>query len=154
MESLKIRVKKVSPRIGKELPLPSYATPGSAGMDLRACLEEPVTIMPGKRAKIPTGIAIQIPHPGIVGLVCARSGNAWKHGVTLSNAVGVIDSDYTGEIQVLISNLDPQEPFTIHDGDRIAQILFVPVYQATLVEVEELEETLRGAGGFGSTGKA
>lgn len=154
MESLQIRIKKLSPRIGTEIPLPSYATPGSAGMDLRACLEEPVTIMPGERAKIPTGIALQIPHAGIVGLVCARSGNAWKNGVTLSNAVGVIDSDYTGEIQVLLSNMDGHEPFTIHDGDRIAQILFLPVFQASLVEVEELEETIRGAGGFGSTGKA
>lgn len=154
MSQLQVKLKKISSRIGTEIPLPSYATSGSAGMDLRACLDKEVVIRPGERAKIPTGIAIQIPQASIVGLVFARSGNAWKHGVTLSNAVGVIDSDYTGEIQVLITNLDADHPFTIKDGERIAQLVFMPVLQAQLQEVEQLEATDRGDGGFGSTGKA
>ncbi len=152
MSQLDVRFKKLSERIGTEIPLPTYATSGSAGMDLRACLEEDVVILPGERAKVPTGIAIQIPHTGIVGLVFARSGNAWKHGVSLANAVGVIDSDYTGEIQVLITNLDTGQPFRIRDGERIAQLLFMPVLQAQLLEAVQLEDTARGAGGFGSTG--
>lgn len=152
MNRVQVKVKKVSNRIGAEIPLPTYATSGSAGIDLRACLNNDVVIAPGERAKIPTGIAIQLPHAGIVALVFARSGNAWKHGVTLSNAVGVIDSDYTGEVQVLVTNLDSHEHFTIRDGDRIAQLVFMPVLQADLHVVDQLEETERGTGGFGSTG--
>lgn len=138
--------------IGTKIPLPRYATAGSAGLDLSACIEEELVIQPGARAKIPTGIAVQMPDASMVGLVFPRSGNAWKYGISLTNAVGVIDSDYTGEIAVLLQNLDPHEPFTVKPGDRVAQLVFVPVYQVELQEVDELSDTERGAGGFGSTG--
>ncbi|MGG3873892.1 dUTP diphosphatase [Brevibacillus laterosporus] len=143
----------MSPMIGTDLPLPHYATSGSAGLDLAACIEQEITIAPGERAKIPTGIAVQMPDAGMVGLVFPRSGNAFKYGISLTNAVGVIDSDYTGEIQVLLQNLDTTEPFVVKKGDRVAQLLFMPVMQARLEIVDELEKTERGAGGFGSTGK-
>ncbi|MGG3125834.1 dUTP diphosphatase [Brevibacillus laterosporus] len=143
----------MSPMIGTDLPLPHYATSGSAGLDLAACIEQDITIAPGERAKIPTGIAVQMPDAGMVGLVFPRSGNAFKYGISLTNAVGVIDSDYTGEIQVLLQNLDTTEPFVVKKGDRVAQLLFMPVMQARLEIVDELEKTERGAGGFGSTGK-
>lgn len=150
--SFDVKIKKMSPMIGTEIPLPFYATKGSAGLDLSACIEEAITIRPGERAKIPTGIAIQMPHSDVVGLVFPRSGNAWKYGVSMTNAVGVIDSDYTGEIQVILQNLDSDNPFVVKKGDRIAQLVFVPVYQANLQVVDELDESERGAGGFGSTG--
>ncbi|MGG0804284.1 dUTP diphosphatase [Brevibacillus laterosporus] len=143
----------MSPMIGTDIPLPHYATTGSAGLDLAACIEQEITIAPGERAKIPTGIAVQMPDASMVGLVFPRSGNAFKHGISLTNAVGVIDSDYTGEIQVLLQNLDTTEPFVVRKGDRVAQLLFMPVTQARLEIVDELEKTERGAGGFGSTGK-
>ncbi|MGG0755450.1 dUTP diphosphatase [Brevibacillus laterosporus] len=143
----------MSPMIGTDIPLPHYATAGSAGLDLAACIEQEITIAPGERAKIPTGIAVQMPDASMVGLVFPRSGNAFKHGISLTNAVGVIDSDYTGEIQVLLQNLDTTEPFVVRKGDRVAQLLFMPVTQARLEIVDELEKTERGAGGFGSTGK-
>ncbi|MBE3553677.1 MAG: dUTP diphosphatase [Thermicanus sp.] len=153
MGKLQVRVKRVNDKVGRTIPAPFYATPGSAGLDLAACLDEPVILEPGRRAKIPTGIAIQIPHPGIVGLLFPRSGNALKHGISLTNAVGVIDSDYTGEIQVILQNLDPTDPFIIHPGDRIAQLLFLPIMQAELLFTDRLEETERQSGGFGSTGR-
>ncbi|WP_139488933.1 dUTP diphosphatase [Brevibacillus dissolubilis] len=149
---LSIKIKPVSPLIGTDLPIPYYATAGSAGLDLAAAIEEEVVIAPGERVKIPTGIAIQMPTPEVVGLVFPRSGNAWKYGISLTNAVGVIDSDYTGEIQVLLQNLDPTESFTVKKGDRIAQLLFMPVLRAELSVVNDLDETERGSGGFGSTG--
>jgi dUTP pyrophosphatase len=152
MHEIQIKIKKLSDKIGTAIPEPFYATPGSAGLDLCACIEEEIVIQPGERVKVPTGIAIQIPNEGIVGLVFPRSGNAWKHGISLTNAVGVIDSDYTGEIQILVQNLDRSAPFTIRTGDRIAQLVFMPVYKARLQFVDELEETERGSGGFGSTG--
>lgn len=154
LEQQQIKIKRLSVQGKETWPLPAYATPGSAGLDLRACIDNDIIIPPGGRAKITTGIAIQIPHANIVGLVFARSGNAWKYGVTLANAVGVIDSDYTGEIQVLISNMDNEHPFTVKDGDRIAQLVFMPVMQVQLVEVDALTETERGEGGFGSTGRS
>lgn len=132
-------------------PLPTYATPGSAGLDLYACLENEQLILPGQTTKIPTGISMELPGPGVVALICARSGLAAKYGISLTNAVGVIDSDYRGEIQVLLIN-HGTEPFTVHHGDRIAQMLFVPVYMAKIIEAEELQKTQRGSGGFGSTG--
>lgn len=148
-----VNIKKMSPMIGTDIPLPHYATEGSAGLDLAACIEQEITIAPGERAKIPTGIAVQMPDASMVGLVFPRSGNAFKYGISLTNAVGVIDSDYTGEIQVLLQNLDTTEPFIVRKGDRVAQLLFMPVTQARLAIVDELEKTERGAGGFGSTGK-
>lgn len=132
--------------------LPKYATDGSAACDLQADIEESIVIMPGKRITIPTGIAIELPDSDIVALVYARSGLATKKGVHLANCVGVIDSDYRGEIGVCLTNED-DEPFTVEPGMRIAQLCFTPVYQAKMRVADDLEETARGSGGFGSTGK-
>lgn len=149
---ISVKVKRVS-HIAKDVPpLPQYATDGSAGLDLPACLETSEVVAPGARVKIPTGIAIEIPHRHIVGLVFPRSGLAAKHGISLANAVGVIDSDYKGEIIVAVSNQGESE-YVIKPGERIAQLVFVPVFKATFEETHELKETGRGTGGFGSTGK-
>ena len=131
--------------------LPKRATEGSAGMDLYACMEEEITLRPGDLAVIPTGIAIGQPGPDYVALVFARSGLGVKHGISLSNGVGVIDSDYRGEIQVGLCNLGNQ-PYTIRPEERIAQLVVTPVCLLPLEEVEVLDETGRGEGGFGSTG--
>ena len=131
--------------------LPKRATEGSAGMDLYACMEEEITLRPGDLAVIPTGIAIGLPGPDYVALVFARSGLGAKHGISLSNGVGVIDSDYRGEIQVGLCNLGNQ-PYTIRPEERIAQLVVTPVCLLPLEEVEVLDETGRGEGGFGSTG--
>ena len=149
---MKLRIKAVSPKIGRELPWPSRATAGSAGMDLSACIEEDIIIAPRQLVKIPTGIAIALPGPEYVALVYARSGLGIKHGVTLSNGVGVVDSDYRGEIMVGLTNLS-DVPYTIHPGDRIAQLVVTPVVLPELERAEELDDTGRGAGGFGSTGQ-
>lgn len=143
-----LKIKLLSPHAS----LPGYATEGAAAMDLTACLDEPVTIAPQQLVRIPTGIAIALPGPEYVALVFARSGLGVKHGISLSNGVGVIDSDYRGEIQVGLTNLS-DTPYTIQSGDRVAQLAVMPVVQAQVVPVEELDETGRGAGGFGSTGK-
>lgn len=132
--------------------LPKYATPGSAAMDLSACLDEPVVLQPGQRTLLPTGIAIALPGPEYVALVFVRSSLGAKYGIALSNGVGVIDSDYRGEIKVGLTNLS-DVPYTIQPGDRVAQLAILPVTQPTVVQVAELDETDRGAGGFGSTGK-
>ncbi|MBR5772461.1 MAG: dUTP diphosphatase, partial [Clostridia bacterium] len=132
--------------------IPARATSGSAGMDLYACIDEPVTVNPGEKAVIPTGIAIALPSPELGAFIFARSGLAIKHGIGLLNAVGVIDSDYRGEICVgLINQLS--EPYTIAPDERIAQMIIMPVSLIPVEEAEELDETERGAGGFGSTGK-
>ena len=131
--------------------LPVRATEGSAGADMCACIDSPVTLWPGRRELIPTGIAMEI-EPGWVGLQFGRSGLGTKHGITLSNAVGVIDSDYRGEVYVALIN-HGELPYTIQHGERIAQLVFVPVAVAGIVEVDELSSTERGMGGFGSTGK-
>ena len=149
---MKLAIKALSPLLGKEIPLPSYATPGSAAMDLRACVSEPVVIAPGARVVVPSGIAIALPSSEYVALLFARSGLAAKGGVCLANGVGVIDSDYRGEIGVALLNTG-SEPYTILPGDRIAQLMVTPVVQPTVELVEELPETERGAGGFGSTGR-
>lgn len=148
---IEVKVKPVSPLIGEKIPLPHYATPGAAGMDLAACIEEPRTLLPGERALIPTGIAIQLPGPHVGAFLFARSGLAAKAGIHLANGVGVVDSDYTGEILCALKN-GGDAPFVIHPGDRIAQMIFLPVALADLVVVDELEPTERGAGGFGHTG--
>ena len=148
---MELKIKAVSPKIGNDIPLPYYATPGSAAMDLHACLEEAVTIPARGRTVIPTGIAIALPSPDYVALVFARSGLGIKHGVAPSNCVGVIDSDYRGQVMVGLQNSGDAD-FTIQPGDRIAQLMVVPVVQAQIRMVEELDETQRGAGGFGSTG--
>lgn len=152
MNNLRVLVKKMSPLIEDQIPLPFYATKGSAGMDLCACMEEPVHIPARGKARIPTGIAIQLPSPDYVALVFPRSGLASRHGINLANSVGVIDSDYTGEIQCVLFNQEEQE-YVIQPGDRIAQLVIMPVIQAELAVVDELVETERGSGGFGSTGK-
>ena len=141
---------KVLPH-GEGLDLPHYATPGSAGCDLRAAIEAPLMILPGGRARVPTGIAVAIP-PGHEGQVRMRSGLAHDKGLATLNAPGTIDSDYRGEIQVIIANLG-SEPVTLERGERIAQLVFAPVVQARFEKVEELPSSSRGEGGFGSTGR-
>ncbi len=131
--------------------LPAYATDGSAAVDLRAALDAPVEIAPGGRAMIPTGVAIAPETRDVVAIVAARSGLAVKKGICLSNGIGVIDADYRGEICVGLLNTSA-EAFTVTPGDRIAQLMFLPVLAANFLPVEELDETARGAGGFGSTG--
>ena len=145
---MQLKVKRTDPRAQ----LPARSTSGSAGMDLRAVLDEPLTLTPGGRASVPTGIALGLPCAETVGLVFARSGLAIKHGLALSNGVGVIDSDYTGEIRVGLVNLS-DTAYTIEPGERIAQLVIMPVCLPETIEVEELEQTDRGAGGFGSTGR-
>jgi dUTP pyrophosphatase len=135
----------------EDLPLPSYQTADAAGMDLYAALLAPVTLAPGERAAIPTGIALAVP-PGYEAQVRPRSGWARNHGIALVNAPGTIDADYRGEVQVLLINLG-QEPFTIRRGDRIAQMVIAPVMRVAWEEVAELDDTARGAGGFGHTGR-
>lgn len=132
--------------------IPVRGTPGSAGLDLCACIEEEVVVRPGDLVKISTGIAIGLPGPEFAGFIFARSGLAVKHGITLSNSVGVIDSDYTGELIVGLCNVG-SAPYTILPGERIAQLVVLPVSCPTVVETDVLDETLRGAGGFGSTGR-
>ncbi len=145
---MELKVKRLHP----DAVIPQRATDGSAGMDLYAVLKEPLTVAAGERVRIPTGIAIGLPSPETVALVFARSGLAVKHGLTLSNCVGVIDSDYTGEIQVGIIN-QSDTAYTVQPGERIAQLVIMPVLQPTVVETDTLEKTARGDGGFGSTGR-
>lgn len=148
---LDVKVKLMRSFEGQADFIPSYATSGAAGMDLKACIEETLMLEPGQIVKIPTGIAIQIPSKYVGGFVFPRSGLSSKHGISLINCVGVIDSDYTGEIICPVVNHSDKE-FKINPGDRIAQLVFMPVCNATLTPVEELQETERGSGGFGSTG--
>jgi dUTP pyrophosphatase len=138
---------------GEGLPLPAYETAQAAGMDLRAAVpdDEPLTLRPGSRFPVPTGLAFALP-PGFEGQVRPRSGLAFKHGVTCLNTPGTIDADYRGEVKVILVN-HGEEDFVIRRGERIAQLVIAPVVQATWVEVESLDETVRGAGGFGSTGR-
>ena len=148
---MKLPIKALSPLLGKEIPLPFYATAGAAAMDLHACLEAPLTIEAGARAIVPTGLAVAIP-AGHVGLLAVRSSMGIKRGVTLANGVGVIDSDYRGEVGVGLMNAG-SEAYTVLPGDRIAQLMVLPVAQPALELVTELPATDRGEGGFGSTGR-
>ena len=149
---MELKFKALNPKIGREIPLPQFATPGSAAMDLRACIDRPVTIRAGERTVVPTGLAMALPSADYVALLFARSGLGIRKGVCLSNGVGVIDSDYRGEIGVGLVNLS-QEAYTVQPGDRIAQLLVVPVERPTVSLVEDLDDTSRGSGGFGSTGR-
>ena len=149
---MELKIKPLSPLLGKEIEYPAYATDGSAGMDLRACMNEAVTIPAGERAMIPTGLAIALPGAEGVALVYARSGLAIKHGVAPANCVGVIDSDYRGEVMVGLLN-SSKEDYTIQPGERIAQLVITPVTQARITVADTLDDTGRGEGGFGSTGK-
>lgn len=146
MERVEVQVQ----RLDRELPLPEPAHPGDAGMDLRSAVD--VTLGPGERAVIPTGIALAIPE-GYAGFVQPRSGLAAKHGISLVNAPGLVDSGYRGEVRVVAVNLDEREPFVIRRGDRIAQLVVMAVPPASLREVDALPESKRGAGGFGSSGR-
>ena len=149
---MKLKIKAVSDKIGKDIPYPFYATAGAAAMDLCACVDAPVEVAPRALVSIPTGIAIALPSAEYVALVFARSGLGIKHGIALSNGVGVIDSDYRGELRVPMVNLS-NEPYTIQPGERVAQLCIAPVWQAAFAPADELTDTARGAGGFGSTGK-
>ena len=147
-----IDIKILDPRIGSDFPLPHYATPGSAGMDLRACCDGPVTLAPGQTELIPTGIAIHLGDPGLAATILPRSGLGHKHGIVLGNLVGLIDSDYQGQIYVSCWNRG-ESTFTIQPGDRIAQLVVIPVIQASFNIVDEFVASERGEGGFGHTGK-
>ena len=147
-----IELKILDPRLGRELPLPDYATAGSGGLDLRACLPEPLTVRPGETHLIPTGMAMHIADPGLAALVLPRSGLGHKHGIVLGNLVGLIDSDYQGELLVSCWNRG-QTPFTVAVGERIAQLVIVPVVRARFAVVPEFTPSARGAGGFGHSGR-
>jgi len=146
-----LQVKVLDPRIGTEFPLPHYATPGSAGLDLRACLDAPLTIAPGETHLIPTGIAIHLDDARLAAVLLPRSGLGHKHGIVLGNLVGLIDSDYQGQVMVSCWNRG-NAAFTVAPGERIAQMVIVPVVQVRFDVVEEFTESQRGAGGFGSSG--
>ena len=149
---MELKIKALSEKIGREIPLPHFATGGAACMDLCACMDESITLNAGERRLVPTGIAIALPSAEYVALVFARSGLGIKKGVCLSNGVGVIDSDYRGEIAVGLVNLSGED-YTVQPGDRIAQLMVVPVVQPTVTLADELDETGRGSGGLGSTGR-
>ena len=148
---MQIDLKILDPRVAEQLP--HYATPGSAGLDLRACLDGPVSLNPGETKLIPTGLAIHLEDAGYAAVILPRSGLGHKHGVVLGNLVGLIDSDYQGQLMVSLWNRG-QEPFTVEPFERIAQMVIVPVVQAHFSVVEEFGTSQRGEGGFGSTGKA
>jgi dUTP pyrophosphatase len=148
---LKVRV--LDPRLGGEFPLPAYATDGSAGLDLRACVEAPLTLPPGRAELISTGLSIWLDDPALAAVILPRSGLGHKHGVVLGNLVGLIDSDYQGPLMVSCWNRGA-EPYTIQPGERIAQLVVVPVVQVELEVVDEFIATARGGGGFGSSGRS
>jgi dUTP pyrophosphatase len=147
-----LQVKVLDARIGREYPLPHYATPGSAGLDLRACLDAPLVLEPGQAQLIPTGIAIHLEDSGLAAVLLPRSGLGHKHGIVLGNLVGLIDSDYQGQVMVSCWNRG-QQRFTVEPGERIAQMVIVPVVQVQFDVVEEFTASERGAGGFGSSGR-
>jgi dUTP pyrophosphatase len=148
-----VKLRILDPRIGREFPLPQYSTSGSAGMDLRACIDAPLALPPGGAELIPTGISIYIADPELAAVLLPRSGLGHKNGIVLGNLVGLIDSDYQGPLMVSVWNRGGA-PFTINPGDRIAQMVFVPVVQVGFEVVEDFSSTPRGAGGFGSSGRA
>jgi len=147
-----LQVRILDARIGSEFPLPAYATDGSAGLDLRACLEAPLLLAAGKAELIPTGLAIHLDDPGLAAMILPRSGLGHKHGIVLGNLVGLIDSDYQGQLMVSCWNR-AAEPFTVRPGERIAQLVVVPVVQVQLEVVTEFTASPRGAGGFGHSGR-
>ena len=150
MRSVKLKI--LDPRIGKKIPLPEFATAGSAGMDLRACIEAPISLKPGDTELIPTGIAIHLKDPGYAALILPRSGLGHKHGIVLGNLTGLIDSDYQGQLFVSVWNRG-HHTFQIEVGERIAQMIIVPVAQVEFEIVTDFEESVRGGGGFGHSGQ-
>lgn len=146
-----VQIKVLDPRLGSEFPLPDYATDGSAGMDLRACLDEALVVTPGQTVLIPTGFAMHMEDSGMAAVILPRSGLGHKHGIVLGNLVGLIDSDYQGQVFVSCWNRS-EKSFEIEPGARIAQLVFVPVVQASWERVDEFDTSDRGAGGFGHTG--
>ncbi|BBL21505.1 MULTISPECIES: dUTP diphosphatase [Acinetobacter] len=149
---MKVQIKVLDTRLGNEWPLPTYATSGSAGLDLRACLDEEVQIKPGETILVKTGMAIYIEDPNFAGLILPRSGLGHKHGIVLGNLVGLIDSDYQGELMVSVWNRS-QTVFTLEPGERLAQYVLVPVVQTQFEQVNEFTVSERGTGGFGHTGQ-
>ncbi|PSU81876.1 dUTP diphosphatase [Photobacterium phosphoreum] len=148
-----IDLKILDPRVGTEFPLPAYATTGSAGLDLRACLDQPLTVTPGETHLVPTGLAIHIGNPNLAATILPRSGLGHKHGIVLGNLVGLIDSDYQGQLMVSVWNRG-DTTFTIEPGDRIAQLVFLPVVQAQFNIVTDFDDmSHRGEGGFGHSGR-
>lgn len=147
-----IQLKILDPRIGDSIALPEYATDGSAGMDVRACIDEPLTVAPGETHLVPTGLAIYVGDPGYAAVLLPRSGLGHKHGLVLGNLTGLIDSDYQGQLFVSIWNRGSKS-YTIEIGERIAQLVFVPVAQGQFRQVDEFEASDRGAGGFGHSGR-
>ena len=148
----KIQLKILDPRIGNEFPLPHYATDGSAGMDMRACLDGPLELAPGDTHLIPTGLAIHVADTGLAAILLPRSGLGHKHGIVLGNLVGLIDSDYQGQVFVSCWNRGAK-PFIVEPGERVAQMVIVPVVRAEFDIVEDFDTSERGAGGFGHTGR-
>jgi dUTP pyrophosphatase len=148
-----IQLKILDPRIGADFPLPAYATPGSAGVDMRACVDGPLEVNPGEAHLIPTGIAVDMRDPDVAAVLLPRSGLGHKHGIVLGNLVGLIDSDYQGQVFVSCWNRG-NDSFTIQPGDRIAQMVFVPVIKARFETVASFQESERGDGGFGHSGRA
>ena len=147
-----VQLKILDSRLGTEFPMPAYATAGAAGLDLRACLDQPLELNPGATELIPTGMAIHMGDSGMAAVILPRSGLGHKHGIVLGNLVGLIDSDYQGQLMVSCWNRG-QQPFTIEPGERIAQLVFVPVLQPRFETVEEFSASERGEGGFGHTGR-
>jgi dUTP pyrophosphatase len=147
-----IELKILDPRIGDSIPLPHYATDGSAGMDMRACIDEPLSVVPGETVLVPTGVAIHVEDPALAAVLLPRSGLGHKHGIVLGNLTGLIDSDYQGQLFVSIWNRGSAS-YEIQPAERIAQMVIVPVEQVELKVVEEFNASERGAGGFGSSGK-
>ncbi len=148
----KIQLKILDSRLGDTIPLPEYATTGSAGLDLRACLDDAITIQPSETVLIPTGLAIHIGDNSLAAVLLPRSGLGHKHGIVLGNLVGLIDSDYQGQVFVSCWNRG-NEPFTVNIGERITQMVFVPVVQVAFEQVTDFDESHRGEGGFGHTGQ-
>ena len=147
-----IQIKILDPRIGREFLLPRYETPGSAGLDLRACIDAPARIAPGETLLVSSGIAVHVADPDLAAVVLPRSGLGHEHGIVLGNLVGLIDSDYQGPVRISVWNRSG-EPFTIEPGDRIAQLVFLPVVQVRFEVVDAFEETERGEGGLGHSGR-
>ena len=151
MQSIELKI--LDPRIGAEIPLPHYATDGSAGLDMRACIDDPLTVAPGETTLIPTGLAIHIGDPAFAAVLLPRSGLGHKHGLVLGNLTGLIDSDYQGQVFISCWNRGSSS-YEIQPGDRIAQMVFIPVAQVEFEVVDEFDDSARGAGGFGHSGKA